>query len=156
MAVSFSDPDVADARRPLPEIGRKEFAADRERIAARGNARETMTRTAALIVLAVLGPACDPEPTADPVWGSWEARSEGCNARTQLEIDEDYNGEGRVVFDDCSVCEVRLDVAAVGDDAYELEVDGVSCEGTIDLDCTLERELECEDAVGTRYYFERD
>jgi hypothetical protein len=124
----------------------------------RGNVRETMTRTAALILLALsaFGPACDSEPSADPVWGGWEARSQGCNARTQLEIGEDYDGEGRVVFDDCSVCEVRLDVAAVGGDAYELEVDGVSCEGTIDLDCTLTDELECEDSLGNRYYFERD
>ncbi len=102
-------------------------------------------------------PACAEEPYVDPVWGDWEGRSNGCAARTEFEIDDDYRGDGRIVLEDCSVCQVNLDVEPEDDGEYELEVAGVDCQGTIDLDCEIDDdELECQDSVGTRYDFERD
>lgn len=109
---------------------------------------------ALVAVLAVSG--CDEEPFVDPVWGEWEGRANGCAARTEFEVDDDYRGDGKVVFDDCSVCEVNLDIEADGED-YELEVAGVSCQGTFDLDCEIDDdELECQDLEGNRYDFERN
>lgn len=116
-------------------------------------------RVAVFVLVASIAatvPACGAGPEADPVWGAWEAPSAGCNARTVFEIDPDYNGEGRIVFDDCSVCEIRLDVAEIDAGEYEIEVDGVTCDGTLDLDCTLQGELACEDRDGARYYFRRE
>jgi len=102
-------------------------------------------------------PACNDEPYIDPVWGEWEGRSNGCAARTEFEIDDDYRGDGRLVLDDCTVCDIDIDVDADGDGEYELEVAGVDCRGTIDLDCEVDDdELECQDAVGGRYDFERN
>ncbi len=102
-------------------------------------------------------PACEDEPYVDPVWGEWEARSNGCAARTEFDIDDDYRGDGRLVLNDCTVCDIDIDVDADGDGEYELEVAGVDCRGTIDLDCEIDDdELECQDSVGTRYDFERN
>lgn len=116
-------------------------------------------RSTLLLVFSVLValPGCADEPYVDPVWGDWEGSSNGCPARTAFEIDDDYRGDGRVVLDDCSVCEVNLDIEAEGDGEYEIEVAGVNCQGTIDLDCEVDdEELECQDNVGIRYDFERD
>ncbi len=100
--------------------------------------------------------ACDSEEDIDPVWGDWEGRANGCAARTEFEIDDDYKGDGRVVFDDCSVCQVNIDVDPEDDGEYQLEVDGVDCEGSLDLDCELDDdELECQDSTGMRSDFER-
>lgn len=116
-----------------------------------------MTSLAALLAAALLCTACDEPAPVDPIWSDWETPAAGCDARTRIEIGDDYRGEGRVVFDDCSVCQVSLDVEALGDAEYEIEVDGVDCQGTIDLDCVLfDDELECEDAQGVRYDLERD
>lgn len=102
-------------------------------------------------------PACADEPYVDPVWGDWEGNSNGCPARTEFEVDDDYRGDGRIVLQDCTVCEVNLDIEPEDDGEYEFEVAGVNCQGTIDLDCEIDDdELECEDSVGTRYDFERD
>jgi len=101
--------------------------------------------------------ACEEQPYVDPVWGEWEGRSNGCPARTEFEIDDDYRGDGRLVLDDCSVCQVNLDIDADGEGEYELEVAGVDCQGTIDLDCEVDDdELECQDEAGGRYDFERN
>ncbi|MEM6292516.1 MAG: hypothetical protein AAGA54_14675 [Myxococcota bacterium] len=113
------------------------------------------TLLCALTLLAV--PACDDEPFVDPVWGEWEGRANGCPARTEFEVDDDYRGDGRLVFDDCSVCEVNLDIEPEDDGEYEFEVAGVTCQGALDFECEIDDdELECQDAVGNRFDFERN
>ena len=102
-------------------------------------------------------PACDDEPYVDPVWGEWEGRSNGCSARTEFDIDDDYRGDGRLVLSDCTVCQVNIDVDADGEGEYELEIAGVDCQGTVDLECEVDDdELECQDEVGNRYDYERN
>jgi hypothetical protein len=121
------------------------------------SAMKTFVRSLLAFSVFLLLPACGDEPFVDPVWGEWESRSNGCSARTAFDIGDDYRGDGRIVFGDCSVCQVNIDVDAQGDGEYELEVSGVDCEGTVDFDCELfDDELECEDAVGGRYDLERN
>jgi hypothetical protein len=114
-----------------------------------------LTIITALPLTTTLG--CDSEENIDPVWGSWEAEANGCNARTKFEIDDDYKGDGRYVTSDCTVCDVNLDIENRGDGDYEIEVNPVDCQGTLDLDCELDdTELECEDEVGNKIDFEQD
>ncbi len=107
------------------------------------------TLLCALVLLAAS--ACDGQPFVDPVWGEWEGRSNGCPARTEFDVDDDYRGDGRIVFDDCSVCELNLEVEVEDDGDYDFEVAGVSCQGTLDFSCEIDDdELECQDAAGNR------
>lgn len=110
-----------------------------------------------IALLAVVAlPGCDEEPFVDAVWGEWEGSSNGCPARTEFEVDDDYRGDGQIVMDDCSVCEINLDIE-VDDEEYEFEVAGVNCQGTFDLDCEVDDdELECQDADGNRFDFDRN
>ncbi len=77
----------------------------------------------ALSLLVTL-PACADEPYVGPVWGDWEGRSNGCPARTEFEVDDDYRGDGRISLDDCTVCEVNLDIEPEDEGEYEVEVAG--------------------------------
>ena len=91
------------------------------------------------------------------MWGDWEAGANGCNARTEFEIDDDYKGDGKVVLSDCTVCDANLEIDPDGDDEYEIEVNYVDCNGTEDLECELDDdELECQTDNGSRIDFERD
>ena len=110
--------------------------------------------TTILAVLPLTTVGCEDEKF-DPIWGEWEAQANGCNVRTQFEVDDDYKGDGRYVTGDCTVCEVNLEVDPQGDGDYEIEVNPVDCQGTLDLDCNLDDdELECEDGMGGRIDFE--
>ncbi len=113
--------------------------------------------TSALLAGAATLPGCDDPESVDPIWSEWTMPANGCEVRTLIEIGDDYRGEGRVVYDDCSVCRIELEVDPQGGNEYEIQVDGVDCQGTIDLDCELhDDELDCEDATGVRYDLERE
>lgn len=132
------------------------IAPPRERTGGPRNVVGMKLRNLLPALMLCLTAACDTAADIDPVWGEWEARANGCPARTELVIDDDDRGDGRVVLDDCSVCQIDVEVKARGDERYQLQVDAVDCQGTLDLDCTLDDdELECQDPVGQRYELSR-
>lgn len=113
------------------------------------------------IAAALFGCKDDEEsPQPDPIFGDWEAASDVGGETSELEIGENYEGEGTIFFYMDSTlyyADFDFSVEAKGGGEYEfdMECDGDCSDLDFTMDCEINEagdELDCEGDGGWESY----